>query len=111
MVSKRPGLTVADHLDALIERLGPSAGTIGDLAEEIVLASPESDDLGSVLQVVRYFDHEDGEEEELSVVDLPDGEQLTKLSGQHQLLGWRLAPSVIDFLMTTHAVLDMDEYG
>lgn len=111
VVSKRPGLTVAEHLDALLDRLGPFAGAIGDLAEEIILASPESVHLGSVLQVVRFFDDEDGEEEELSVVDLPDGTELTKLSGQHQLLGWRLAPNVIDFLSTTRAVLDVDEYG
>jgi hypothetical protein len=91
--------------------LGPVAGDIGSPAQEIVIASPESEHLGSVLQVVRFFDDEDGEEEELSVVELPDGDQLTKLSGQHQLLGWRLAPNVIDFLSTTHAILDVDEYG
>jgi hypothetical protein len=62
---------------------------------------------GAVLQVVRYFDDPDGEEEELS----PPDAELQKLSGQHQLLGWHLDREVLDFLMATGASLDVDEYG
>jgi hypothetical protein len=105
------GLTVTDHLDIIVDRLNPCAGEIGCLVEEIVLASPESIGVGSVLEVVRHFDDDGGEEERPSLVDQPDGGRLERLPGQHQLLGWRLTPNVIDFLHVTHAVFDVDEYG
>jgi hypothetical protein len=111
VVSERPDLTVADHLDNIVNRLSPYAGAIGDLVEEIVLASPGTIGVGSVLEVVRHFDDDEGEEEQVLVVDQPDGGQLERLPGQHHLLGWRLTPRVIDFLRITHAVLDIDEYG
>lgn len=41
----------------------------------------------------------------------PDGEILTKLPGQHQLLGWGLEPADLAFLVRIGASLDCDEYG
>ncbi|WP_231948641.1 hypothetical protein [Jiangella alkaliphila] len=69
----------------------------------------ELDDWPSVstLQVVRIFDHPDGEEEAVP----PSVDGLTKLAGQHQLLGWHLDARTLDFLRTTRAELDVDEYA
>jgi hypothetical protein len=60
-----------------------------------------------MLQLVRHFDDDDGEEEELSVSDAP----LQKLAGQHQLLGWHLDSDVLGFLARVGAEIDADEYG
>jgi hypothetical protein len=62
---------------------------------------------GCYLQLVRFFDDEDGEEEELSPPDAP----LQKLSGQHQLLGWHLDRDSLGFLAHVGAEIDADEYG
>ena len=111
VTSEETGLTVADHLDIIVRRLTACAEMIGSVVEEIVSASPDARGVGSVLQIVRYFDEEEGQEEESSTLDQPDGGQLERLPGQRQLLGWRLSPSVIEFLRLTHAALDIDEYG
>ena len=63
-----------------------------------------------LLQVVRYLDDDQGEDEKLTEVT-KDGRQLVKLSGQHQLLGWHLDRRALDFLQRTHAEVDVDEYG
>jgi Domain of unknown function (DUF4279) len=97
-------------MDRIVDRLGTHAAVIGDLVLELVAADPASR-VGSVLQVVRHFDDEEGEDEETRTIEMPDGGQLETLPGQHQLLGWHLNPRVIDFLSTTHASLDFDEYG
>ncbi len=60
-----------------------------------------------MLQLVRYFDDEDGEEEELSPSDAP----LRKLAGQHQLLGRHLEADSLRFLARVRAAIDADEYG
>jgi len=83
---------------------------IGDLVLEMV-AADSAPRVGSVLRVVRHFDDVSGEEEEESVLEMREGRRLEKLPGQHQLLGWHLSPRVIDFLWSTHASLDFDEYG
>jgi hypothetical protein len=111
VTSEQPGLTVADHLDIVVDRLAPYAEAIGSVVEEIASASPDVHGVGGVLQVVRHFDDDEGEDEEISVLDQPGGGQLERLPGQHQLLGWRLSPGVIEFLGLTHAALDVDEYG
>ena len=51
---------------------------------------------------------DEGEEEEIPPID-EDG--LEKLSGQHQLLGWRLDSDTMAFLVAVGAFLDVDEYG
>jgi hypothetical protein len=97
-------------LDLIIDRLAPYAAAVGDLVLELVSTDPASR-VGSVLQIVRCFDEAAGEEEEPSVIEMPNGGQLEKMPGQHQLLSWHLSPTVIDFLSATHASLDFDEYG
>jgi len=79
------------------------ANAIGNLVQELGREGAQSRGIGSVLKVVRHFGDDDGEEDDLSVTELPDGSTFEKLSGQHQLLGWGLSQRVIDFLVATHA--------
>jgi hypothetical protein len=63
---------------------------------------------GSCLQLVRFFNDDEGEdEEEVSPPDAP----LQKLAGQHQLLGWHLDADSLNFLSRIGAETDADEYG
>ena len=109
--SKLPGLTVDTHLQVIVDRLNPYAEAIGTLVGEIESTEESLPGVGGVLAVVRHFDDDEGEDEDLSVVGQPGGSRFEKLPGQHQLLGWSLAPSVINFLVATRSALDIDEYG
>ncbi|MEV1018147.1 DUF4279 domain-containing protein [Micromonospora sp. NPDC049801] len=104
IVCRKPGLTVDEQLAEIVDRLFDHAERIGELAAEL----DRVDDVpgASVLQVVRVFEHPDGEEENLT--SPVDGMQ--KLAGQHQLLGWHLNAQVLEFLRLTRAELDVDEY-
>ena len=62
---------------------------------------------GCNLQLVRYFDDHEGEEEELSPPHAP----LEKLAGQHQLLRWHVERDSLQFLARVGAEIDADEYG
>ena len=105
------GLRVDEHLDQIVDRLEAHANAIGSLVQELGKEGAQSRGIGSVLKVVRHFGDDDGEEEDLSVTELPDGSMFEKLSGQHQLLGWGVSQRVINFLVATHAELDIEEYG
>jgi hypothetical protein len=95
-----PGLRVDDQVERVLLRLESKIDAIADLVREL-----GADDRGSaVLQIARFFDYPDGEED--------DGDYgVEGGSGQHQLLGWHLDRRVLDFLQRTHAELDVDEYG
>jgi hypothetical protein len=95
------GLTVDEQVTRVVDRLRPHQPTIAELTRE------PGARCGAVLQVVRYFDDENGEEEELN----PPDARFQKLSGQHQLLGWHLDRRTLVFLMTVNAEIDVDEYG
>jgi hypothetical protein len=98
IVCRERGLTVQAQIAKLVARLQPARDAIKELiAKEDVLP---------VLQVVRGFDDEGGEEENPSPV-----QGLEKLPGQHQLLGWHLDLQLIDFLADLRVELDADEYG
>ena len=99
------------HLQVIVDRLNPYADAIGTLVEQIESTEESSPGVGGVLGVVRHFDDDEGEDEDLSIARQPGDPLLGKLPGQHQLLGWRLAPSVISFLLATRSALDIDEYG
>lgn len=99
------------HLQVIVDRLNPYAEAIGTLVAEIESTEKSSLGVGGVLGVVRHFDDDEGEDEDLSVAGRPGDPRLEKLPGQHQLLGWRLAPSVFSFLKATGSALDIDEYG
>jgi hypothetical protein len=96
-----PGLCVDEQIDRVIGRLEPIVDSIGSLVEEL-----EAQDRGYAnLQVARFFDYPEGEE------DIGDYGVVEGGSGQHQLLGWHLDRRVLEFLRLSHAELDVDEYG
>lgn len=101
---REPGLTVDEQLHQVVDRLCDHADRIGALVTELRAL----DDWPSIstLQVVRIFDHPDGDEEEVP----PPVGGLTKLAGQHQLLGWHLDARTLSFLHAARAELDVDEY-
>ncbi|MDH6463706.1 hypothetical protein M2302_003901 [Micromonospora sp. A200] len=102
---RKPGLTVDEQINRIVDRLFGHAERIGELAVELdhIDGAPGA----SMLQVVRVFEHPDGEEEDLT----SPVEGLQKLPGQHQLLGWHIEARVLEFLRLTRAELDVDEYG
>jgi len=91
-------MCIDDQIAQVIERLKPVHDNL------ITLSNNEAVDM--FLQVVRYFDDEDGQKE---IIDTSDG--LTKLAGQHQLLGWHLDLEILEFLASIKADIDVDEYN
>ncbi|MFI7617314.1 DUF4279 domain-containing protein [Nonomuraea terrae] len=106
IVCREPGLTIDEMIAHVVDRVEPFSQAVGQLAEEL---NQDQGDDGScaVLQVVRYLDDEDGEEEDLCSPQ----QGFEKIAGQHQLLGWHLDRRVLQFLISTRAELDVDEYG
>jgi Domain of unknown function (DUF4279) len=92
------GLTVTEQVERVISRVMPRLAAIRQLIDD--------GEVMAVLQIVRYLDDQDGEEEQITRVG-----DLEKLGGQHQLLGWHLDRSVVRFLDQVDAGLDVDEYG
>jgi Domain of unknown function (DUF4279) len=105
VVCRTPHLTVDEQINRIVDRLLPHAVRIGELARELERAEGAAG--GSRLQVVRVFEHPDGEEEDLT----SPVEGMEKLAGQHQLLGWHLDARMLEFLHLTGADLDIDEYA
>ncbi len=105
---ERPGLSIEQQIEKTIERLLPCQSKIAVLAEQLSLEGSGS---GGSLNVVRYFDDENGEEEDEASARLVDGKEFVKLSGQHQLLGWTLSVETMQFLTAVGANLNVDEYG
>ncbi|MBM0257634.1 DUF4279 domain-containing protein [Micromonospora sp. 4G55] len=102
---RKRGLTVDEQLKRVVDRLFDHAERIGELAVE--LDNVDGEPGASQLQVVRVFEHPDGEGEDLT----SPVEGLEKLPGQHQLLGWHVDARVLEFLRLTRAELDVDEYA
>jgi hypothetical protein len=104
-----PGLRIDDQIAKVIAHLLPFRTTIAALVRTLASDDPPG---GAELQIVRHFDDdEDGEEELESVIHLPNGTDLTRLPGQHQLLGWHLDSVTMGFLQAVGADIDIDEYG
>lgn len=99
IVCDQTGMSVDDQIARILDRLRSRRDAIRELAE--------GSECAGTLQVVRYFHDDQGEEEELP--SHPRG--VVRLPGQHQLLGWHLARSVMEFLLYVGAELDIDEYG
>jgi len=85
IVCSAPGLRVDEQVGIVVGRLRAVVDEVGRLARH--LAATEG---GSRLQIVRY---------------------LTEGDSNPILLGWQLDPEVLEFLHTTKAVLDIDEYA
>ena len=88
--SSKLGLHVDEHIAELRRRCEPFTAEMAALA-----ASP---DVSVVLEVVRYFNDEQGE---------PDNGE----GNSHQLLGWVLQPADIQFLTALGAAIDVDEHS
>jgi len=101
-------MTVDAQIREVIDRLGPHRQMVADRIKQLSGDDPPG---FAVLQVVRYFDDEEGVEEVTRVTELSTGGQLESLPGQHQLLGGHLDGDVIEFLCSVGAEMDVDEYG
>ncbi|MEU8157458.1 DUF4279 domain-containing protein [Micromonospora sp. NPDC048986] len=89
VVCRDSGLTVDEQIHRIIDRLAPVADEIAALVR--VIDESEGEGRTSTLQVVRYFNDDDGDQ-------------------QHRL-GWHLDRRALEFLRHTGAELDVDEYG
>lgn len=96
-------LDVGDQIRDVLARVRPLAPRIKTLVE--------AGDVSSCLTIVRFLNDEDGQPERIDTVELEDGTQLTKMGGQHQLLGWYLDPADLELLASLQSGLDVDEYN
>lgn len=92
------GDAVDDRIEALFDRMAPIVGPLQRLSSE--------GQVEVVLQVIRSFNDEDGEEEEIVKTD-----EYEKLSGQHQYLGFPLSVELMNRLAELDCAIDVDEYG
>ena len=97
IVCREPGLCVDEQVARVLERLAPHTAALAALAGRLDSEEPGP---AAVLQVVRYF------------TDDHAGQQGRGDAGgeARNLFGWHLDREVLDFLQTTGAVLDVDEY-
>ena len=101
---RQRGMRVDDQAARVLARIRPVA--------EPIRALTADGSVWAVLQVVRFFMDDDGEQEdEHQPVVTDDGRVLHRLPGQHQLLGWHLAIEDLVFLASIPAAVDVDEYG
>ncbi len=96
-----PGLTIDEQAASVLDRLRGVEDRLVTIGADLL-----GEGGGCYLQLVRYFNDDEGEEEELSPPDAP----LQKLAGQHQLLGWHLDAASLNFLSRIGAEIDADEY-
>lgn len=96
-----------EQITQLVARLRPVMATLAPLCERLLHDADEGSSAGAVFQVVRQFDDPDGVDEVGAIA--PGG--FLKLRGQHQLLGWHLDRDVLEFIVSLHADVDVDEYG
>ncbi len=102
VVCRTPGLDLEGLIIPLLDRVAPVASRVRELV-----------DTGTVfatLQIVRYFNDENGHAEESVTFD-EDGHSWEKMPGQHQMLGWALEPETLELLVSMKATIDVDEYG
>lgn len=96
-------LTVGEQVKQVLARVRPIAPLIRELTSDGRVVAR--------LSVVRYLDDEDGQPERIDTVVMPDGTQLVKMGGQHQLLGWCLDHAELELLVALNADLEVDEYN
>ncbi|WP_202033294.1 DUF4279 domain-containing protein [Nocardioides sp. WS12] len=99
-----PGLRLDEQISEVLDRIAPAADRVRALVE--------GGGVNAHLQIVRYFNDEDGEEESLGepIMD-DDGHEWEKMAGQHQLLGWSMEREQLALLVAMGADIDADEYG
>ncbi|MEZ0112822.1 hypothetical protein ABH920_006846 [Catenulispora sp. EB89] len=100
IVCRDPAMSVDQQVERIMERLAPHVGTIAALTRQ--LDAQGGKDTSAVLEIVRKFNHDEGQDRLASTPpEMIDG---------HDLLGWHLDRTVLEFLQATGAVLDVDEY-
>ncbi|MER6298198.1 DUF4279 domain-containing protein [Kitasatospora sp. NPDC001539] len=100
IVCSEPGMSVDEQVARVVARLEPHVDAIAALARQ--LDADDRQGPSAVLEVVRMFNDEDGQDRLASaspeLIEGPD------------LLGWHLGRDVLAFLHATGAALDVDEY-
>ncbi|MGW5349748.1 DUF4279 domain-containing protein [Streptomyces sp. NPDC004031] len=91
VVCREPGLRVDEQITRVLDRLQPHTDRICDLTRHLARTGG-----GAVLQIVRYVND--------------TGQALPGAADAPNLFGWHLDRKVLDFLSTTGAELDIDEY-
>ncbi|QEU91262.1 DUF4279 domain-containing protein [Streptomyces kanamyceticus] len=91
VVCREPGLRVDEQITRILDRLQPHTDRIRDLTRQLART-----DGGAALHVVRHFNDTDRPRQGAAAAP--------------NLFGWHLDRKVLDFLSTTGAELDIDEY-
>lgn len=94
-IVRRSTESVDEQVEHIIGRLNPVHARLVALVAEA--------DVSPVMQVVRYFHHEEG-------VQAPSDVSLFAAEREPRPLGWNLSLQVLEFLTSTRAMLDVDEY-
>jgi len=92
-----------DQISEVLARIQP----VGSIVRELVRTT----DTLAYLRIVRYFNVQDGIEENLDDISGAGQRVLEHVGGQHQMLGWYLTPNQIELLAHLGAGIDADEYG
>lgn len=99
-VHAKPGGTVNEMVAELMKRVRPCAEEIRALVSDGVVSA--------VLQIVRYLDDAEGENERPIHVE---GHRLGAGLSHHQLLGFHFDAETLRFIANTGIEIDIDEYG
>ncbi|MFX0578163.1 DUF4279 domain-containing protein [Nocardia nepalensis] len=95
-IVRRSDESVDDQIRHLVDRLESVRAALVSLCSD--------DEVSSVMQVVRYFGDPDG------VEAAPDDTTWERAQERPRPLGWHLSLPVLQFLASTRAELDVDEY-
>ncbi|KJS61981.1 DUF4279 domain-containing protein [Streptomyces rubellomurinus] len=101
IVCREPGLSVDEQVARVVARLEPYVDAIAALTRKLDAEDCQGGS-SAVLEVVRMFNDEDGQDRLASAPP-----ELIEGPG---LLGWHLGRDVLAFLHATGAALDVDEY-
>jgi hypothetical protein len=96
-------LDVGEQIEQVLRRIRPLASGIEALVAD--------GNVTAGLEIVRYFDDDEGQPERDDPSVLADGTTLVRLAGQHQLLGWSISADDLALLALLRAFVDVDEYN
>ena len=93
-IVRRSAESVDEQIQHIVDRLAQ--------VHPRVVALVAEGDVSPVLQVVRYFHHEQG---------VQASSEVASAERQPRPLGWNLSLPVLEFLTSVRAMLDVDEYN
>jgi Domain of unknown function (DUF4279) len=102
IVCREPGLSINEQVSRVMDRLQPHVGRIAELTER--LRAEDEAHGGAVLEIVRYLNDDEDPQHRRTQTGHPGAPD------EPGLLGWHLDRNILDFLTSTGAVLDVDEY-